>query len=94
MSYIDVHCHLDLQTYGELSSLIEKCGNSGVDKIITVGFDLPSSRLAASLAERYAGVYFTAGFHPTELKEYGAVKLDEIAALCAHKKCVAVGERL
>lgn len=92
MSYIDVHCHLDLHTYGDLSSLIEKCGESGVDKIMTVGFDLPSSRLAASLAERYAGVYFTAGFHPTELKEYGAVKLNEIAALCAHKKCVAVGE--
>lgn len=90
--YIDVHCHLDRQNYGDLDALIERCGDCGVGRIITVGFDLPSSYLAQELAEKYACVYFTAGFHPTELKGYKEGDLHKIAELCAHKKCVALGE--
>ena len=90
--YIDVHCHLDKTTYGGLNALVERCAESGVGRIITVGFDLPSSYLAAELAERYEGVYFTAGFHPTELSTYRQGDLGEIAALCSREKCVALGE--
>lgn len=90
--YIDVHCHLDNKTYGDLSGLVKKCAESSVERIITVGFDLPSSYLAAELAEKYDAVYFTAGFHPTELKSYKEGDLREIAELCAHNKCVALGE--
>lgn len=92
MSYIDVHCHLDNTTYGDVDSLIERCEKSGVQKIITVGFDLPSSYLACGLAEKYPQVYFTAGYHPTELKDFKYSGLDEIEELCKHKKCVALGE--
>ena len=90
--YIDVHCHLDKTTYGDLSGLIGRCEEVGVGRMITVGFDLASSRLAAELAERYPCVYFTAGFHPTELSKYKEGDLDEIAKLCNHPKCVALGE--
>lgn len=90
--YIDVHCHLDKKNYGELSALVKKCGESGVGRIVTVGFDLPSSYLAAEIAERYECVYFTAGFHPTELAAFKEGDLNQIAALCAHEKCIALGE--
>ncbi len=90
--FIDVHCHLDRENYGDLDALIKNCENSGVGRIITVGFDLPSSYLAAELSEKYACVYFTAGFHPTELKKYREGDLEKIAALCARPKCVALGE--
>ena len=90
--YIDVHCHLDNTTYGDVGGLVKRCAESGVERIITVGFDLPSSYLAKELAEKYEGVYFTAGFHPTELKSYNGGDLDKIAELCAHSKCVALGE--
>lgn len=90
--FTDVHCHLDKTTFGDLSDLIARCGENGVGRIITVGFDLPSSRLAAEIAERFETVYFTAGFHPTELGGYEEGALDKIAALCAHNKCVALGE--
>lgn len=92
MKYVDVHCHLDYGNYGELSALVERCAQAGVDRMITVGFDVPSSRLAAGIAERFESVYFTAGFHPTELKNYTEGDLDKIADLCAHPKCVALGE--
>lgn len=90
--YIDVHCHLDNTAYGDVGELVKRCKDCGVERIITVGFDLPSSYLAAEFAEKYGGVYFTAGFHPTELKGYKEGDLDKIAELCAHKKCVALGE--
>lgn len=88
----DVHCHLDGETYGDLDGLISKCVESGVSRIIAVGFDLPSSRFALAAAEKYACVYFAAGYHPTELSKYKEGDLEEIEKLCSHKKCVAVGE--
>lgn len=90
--FIDVHCHLDHENYGDISALVKSCAEKGVGRIITVGFDLPSSRLAAKIAEAHEGVYFTAGFHPTELSKYREGDLNEIAELCAHRKCVALGE--
>lgn len=90
--FIDVHCHLDCENYGDLDGLIKECADTGVGRIITVGFDLESSYLAAELAEKYDSVYFTAGFHPTELKSYREGDVNKIAALCAHNKCVALGE--
>ncbi|MCM1438096.1 MAG: TatD family hydrolase [Roseburia sp.] len=90
--FTDVHCHLDYKNYGNLDGLIAKCESAGVGRIITVGFDLPSSYMAAEIAEKYPCVYFTAGFHPTELKDYREGDLEKIAKLCAHEKCVALGE--
>lgn len=90
--YIDVHCHLNYEDYGSLDKLIFDCAEKGVTRIITVGFDLTSSLLCRDLAEKYKGVYFCAGYHPTELKKYREGDLQKIAKLCAHPKCVALGE--
>lgn len=92
MNYIDVHCHINGKDYGCVDELIEKIQTAGVKKIISAGFDLPSSRYCKELAEKYPCVYFTAGFHPTELKNFKDSDLDEIAGLAGHKKCVAIGE--
>lgn len=91
-SYIDVHCHLTGGEYGDIGGLIEKIESVGVKKVITAGFDLSSSEAGAELSERYPCVYFTAGFHPTELKKYGEGDLERIEALLNHPKCVALGE--
>lgn len=90
--YIDVHCHLNYTDYPNVDALINECFERGVKKLITVGFDIPSSQMCKQLAEKYDGVYFTAGFHPTELSKYKQGDLDIIADLCSHKKCVALGE--
>ena len=92
MSYIDVHCHINAEDYGNVFELLEKIYSAGVKKIITVGFDLPSSNYCKELAEKYDWVYFTAGYHPTELKNHQKGDLYKIEELCKHKKCVAVGE--
>jgi TatD DNase family protein len=90
--FIDVHCHLNDTDFGNLDELIGKCRENNIARLICAGFDIPSSLFARDLAEKYDCVYFTAGFHPTELKKYKKGDLEIIRGLLSHKKCVALGE--
>ncbi len=93
--YIDVHCHLTGSEYDEVGGVKEVVARAhahGVERMICSGFDLDSSRIAAKLSEEYVGVYFCAGFHPSELDKYREGDLEEIRALSRHEKCVAIGE--
>lgn len=92
MKFIDVHCHIDDERYGSVENLIKNINSAGVSKIISVGFDLPSTEYCKNLAEKYPCVYFTAGIHPTELKNYRAGDIQKIGGYCAHPKCAAIGE--
>ena len=88
---IDAHCHL---TGGEFEPFgaIERAKEVGVRRLIVSGFDIPSSRHAKEIAESVEGVYFTAGFHPSELAKYEDGDLQILKSLCESEKCVAVGE--
>ena len=93
--YIDVHCHLtgdEFDAVGGLDAVMSRARENGVERVICSGFDLDSSKIARTLAERYEDVYFCAGFHPSDLKKYHEGDLEEIRALCLHDKCVALGE--
>ncbi len=93
--YIDAHCHLtgdEFEENGGVEAVVQKAEANGVLRIVCSGFDLTSSQKAAALSEQFANVYFCAGFHPSELFKYKEGDLDEIARLCNHEKCVAVGE--
>lgn len=92
MKFIDVHCHLDGRYFKDLNALFAGLEKLGVEKVITCGVDLPTSEAVKDIAEKYKACYFTAGFHPTELKTYREGDLEKIAALARHEKCVAIGE--
>lgn len=91
MGYIDAHCHL---TGGEfkVDEALSRWREKGVTRVICSGFDLDSSYVAAELAELYEEVYFTAGFHPSELDKYQDGDFERLKTLCLSKKCVGVGE--
>ena len=93
--YIDIHCHLTGGEYEELGGVdgvIARAKENGVERIVCSGFDLQSSYEAAKIANEHDGVYFTAGFHPSELKKYQEGDLEKLRILCADEKCIAVGE--
>ncbi len=92
MNYIDVHCHLNEEDYGNLPNLIAALQSVGVQKVIASGFDLASSRQAIGFADAFSDVYFTAGIHPTEVAKASKEHLSQIEGLLSHPKCVAVGE--
>lgn len=61
----DTHAHLcDAAFDMDREAIIADLGTHGVGAFTEIGFDLPSSRAALALAERYPQVYAAVGFHP------------------------------
>lgn len=63
-----------------------------VGLVLNPGCDLPSSRAAAALAEKYPHVYAAAGIHPEDCAGFQDTDLKELRQLLAQPKIVAVGE--
>jgi len=90
---VDTHCHLVLlDERGLLDAALEGAAAAGVDQIISVGLNLDDSDRNRVIAERYANVYFTCGWHPHEHTAPDVRQLDALAELLRHPKAVAVGE--
>jgi len=93
MSIIDSHAHYEHQRFdSDRDALIKALPSLGVDAMINVGCDIPSSEASVELAEAYTYVYATAGVHPHEAKTLCEKGLQTIAKLCTHEKVVALGE--
>ncbi len=90
---IDSHCHLDLPHFDEdRDEVVARAREAGVVAMVTQGVDLPSSRRAIALAERYPEVYAAVGIHPNDCADFQPSMLDELRSLAAHPKVVAIGE--
>jgi TatD DNase family protein len=61
----DSHCHLDLMGL-PVPGVLEAARAARIDRVITVGIDLESSRWSARCAEEYAGVYAAVAIHPND----------------------------
>lgn len=91
--YIDTHCHLhDPKFDGILDTIIFECEKYGITHSIDMGCCLKTSLDGKTLAEKYSSVYFGAGFHPSDAKDWTCDDYDKLKVLTAHEKCVAVGE--
>ena len=65
MKIVDTHCHLnDEALYKDLDNVISRAKQAGVEKMIVVGWDEASSKLAIKIAEQYDFIYAIIGFHP------------------------------
>ena len=90
---IDSHCHLDLPHFDEdRPQVVARAQEAGVIAMVTQGVDLPSSRQAIDLAEQYAAVYAAVGVHPNDSADFQSEMLEQLRALAAHPKVVAIGE--
>jgi TatD DNase family protein len=86
--WVDSHCHLQLAGGGEHVARAEA---AGVEWMVCVGTDLPTSQEALELAAAHPNVHAVAGLHPHE-----ASKLDdewtELETLARGDDCIAIGE--
>jgi len=90
---IDSHCHLDLPHFRQdRDAVIARAQEAGVVAMITQGIDVPSSRAAVALAERYDAVYAAVGIHPDDCADFQPGMLSELRTLAAHPRVVAIGE--
>ena len=90
---IDTHCHLDFSQFDtDREKVIQRAIRNKVNRMITIGTDLNSSQKAIELAEKFAVIYAAIGIHPNDCLGLKEKHFDQLQALSAHDKVVAIGE--
>lgn len=97
MKLFDSHCHLNDEKFNEdRDELILKLNSEGVEKLVTAGYSLESSKEAINLASRYNFIYATIGISPNDIPDnINGIKeeIDQLNELYkTSEKIVAVGE--
>lgn len=93
MTLVDTHCHLnDDRAFPDPGDAVAEAVGAGVARMVCVGVDAESSRLALALADAHEEVYAAVGWHPNHASAYVPASLRELEGLLSHPKCVAVGE--
>jgi TatD DNase family protein len=87
---IDTHAHLEACA-DPPHELVARAHAAGVTRILAVGSTIETCRTALRAAEENDGVFAILGIHPHEAANEGD-RLDELVALLAHPRAVAVGE--
>jgi TatD DNase family protein len=71
---IDTHAHLDYPDFAaDFPAVLERARQAGVERIITIGTSVESSRRAVALAQDDPMIYAAVGVHPTHAGEAGAL---------------------
>jgi TatD DNase family protein len=92
-SFYDTHAHLDDPKYEQdLPEVIARANAAGIDRIISVGTHLDSSRRAVELAEQYPCLHAAVGWHPEDALQAPADLRPDLVQLARHPKVVAIGE--
>jgi len=91
--FIDTHCHLSKEYYGDLDQIIKKCQSSQVKTLIISGCDKKGIIEGLEIIKKYSDVYMTVGFHPSETNlttEEDLIWLENI--IKSNSKIIGIGE--
>ena len=97
MTWVDAHCHLQLEigearfSPADADAQVWRARAADVEWMVCVGTGLETSRQAVDLAAQYDDVYATVGLHPHDASNLDA-EWDGIAALVGGERVVAIGE--
>ena len=94
MEFFDTHAHYNDEKFDEdRDALIKDIYNDSITKMVTVGYDVESSRRAIEIAEKYEFMYATCGISPNDVQNVDIeTEISKISALLPNKKVVAIGE--
>ena len=93
MTIFDSHAHYDDARFDEdRAAVLSALPAAGVRYVCNIGSDLPSSRRSVALAEQYPFVWAAVGIHPENAGDVPEGAYDELRALLAHPRTVALGE--
>lgn len=91
--YIDTHCHISKEEYGNIDRLIEECNLKNVRKIIISGCELNNIDEAIEISNKYENVYLSLGYHPSEASKVTNIDIENLKnKIIQNKKVVAIGE--
>lgn len=93
MRLIDTHAHVHIDRFdADRAAVLERARAAGVERIIEIGYDLPSSRAAVAFARQQPYTAATAGIQPHYASHTGDAELGELRELLVAAPIVAVGE--
>jgi TatD DNase family protein len=87
----DSHCHLDILDV-PVPEILAASRSAGIRRVVTVGYDLASSRWCADAAAAHDDVYGAVAIHPNDAGDATDEVLAEIERLAALPHVRAVGE--
>jgi TatD DNase family protein len=91
--WIDSHSHLNDEAFTEdYPAVIQRALEGGVEAMIVVGCDLPSSRRAVELASQYEQLWAAVGIHPHDAKSWNEDTVAILTEMLSQPKVVAMGE--
>ena len=89
----DTHAHLHDPWIGDdLPYVLNRAAEAGVDRIVTIGTDLPTTHDAIALANSYDNIWATVGLHPHDAKDWTDELESEFRQLASSDRVVAIGE--
>ena len=90
---IDTHTHIaDPEFDADRNEVIARAVAAGVEKMVLIGTDLPSSERAVALAEQYPFMWAAVGLHPHESNKADDPLFTALEKLADHPKVVGWGE--
>jgi TatD DNase family protein len=93
MSLFDTHAHLHFPDFdADRAEMMARARQAGVDRMLTIGTEVPTSRAAIALAQAEPDVWAAVGVHPHDAAEADEATLAEIERLAGAARVVAIGE--
>ncbi len=93
MRLIDSHAHLDEESFdADRAEMIARAVEAGVERMISIGTTVETSRKAIGLAAENSVIFATVGIHPNYVHEAREDDWAEIVSLAHSSKVVGLGE--
>jgi TatD DNase family protein len=90
---VDTHSHYnDMVMVKDVPDLRHRALQAGVAGVVCVGYEVPSSRRAVMLAQKYPDVYATVGVHPHDAEGMTPRAWEALRLLAGEERVVALGE--
>jgi TatD DNase family protein len=90
---IDTHTHLNHpRLLRRIHDVLARAREAGIDEMLVVGYDVPSSGRAVELAQEFDFLWAAVGMHPHDASALDELSVQSLRDLAGSKKVVAVGE--
>lgn len=92
--FFDTHTHVAHRDYdGDREEMLGRARAAGVQALLCVGYDGPTSQAAVDTARAHDGwIFATVGYHPHDAQSYDDAAEQELRRLAQDPRVLAIGE--